>query len=282
MCEEENYTHTSCLYQADETLSRAVDTFLRVHALAATGWQVASYIVCGQPDTGLFIERCGRSVWLGCQRLCRLVVGPCTLYDHMMPARQGASEASMGDTYGKLKRTARRQNRRGVASGTGGRGRGRGTDATGDGRGEAPGEGEAVAEPPLESMVKAEVEAVAGAGACGKDGTPTTAGQRPVLIVSLSGGVDSMVSSNGGGSTKPLSPLANDVTPPSFPTNESPLLHSTPSFFTPHRQVLTHILLVLRARLGYTYDVATVHVNYGNRKEARAEADFLRRWCVDR
>ncbi|KAL1520769.1 hypothetical protein AB1Y20_022335 [Prymnesium parvum] len=57
---------------------------------------------------------------------------------------------------------------------------------------------------------------------------------RSVMIVSLSGGVDSMV--------------------------------------------LTHLLLALRGE----YDVAAVHIDYSNRPESAAEAEFLRGWCAAR
>ena len=60
----------------------------------------------------------------------------------------------------------------------------------------------------------------------------------PAMIVSLSGGVDSMV--------------------------------------------LVHILLALRQRHALSYTVHAVHIDYANRVESGAEADFVRRWCEAR
>ena len=60
----------------------------------------------------------------------------------------------------------------------------------------------------------------------------------PALIVSLSGGVDSMA--------------------------------------------LVHILLALKAKYAFEYSVHAVHIDYGNRDESAAEAEFVKSWCARR
>ena len=46
--------------------------------------------------------------------------------------------------------------------------------------------------------------------------------------------------------------------------------------------VLVHMLLALRAAHGLRYSVGAVHINYSNRLESAAEAEYVRRWCEAR
>lgn len=89
----------------------------------------------------------------------------------------------------------------------------------------------------VESDVDGGVEGgVEGDADGGVDGVSKGAAEPGALLVSLSGGVDSMV--------------------------------------------LAHVLLKLQPRHGRA--VCAVHIDYANRAESGAEADFLRRWCTAR
>ena len=46
--------------------------------------------------------------------------------------------------------------------------------------------------------------------------------------------------------------------------------------------VLVHLLLLLRRWATRHYQVHTLHVDYANRPESGAEAEYLRRWCAAR
>ena len=46
--------------------------------------------------------------------------------------------------------------------------------------------------------------------------------------------------------------------------------------------VLAHILLALRSAHSLHYTVHAVHIDYANRAEAAAEADYVRAWCEAR